>query len=97
MPAVSKNQQIVAAIAQNNPQALYPRNRGMLKMKPDALNAFASTPRTGLPKKVKQASGAKPAAPSLKVPRIAKPLTPHTGFRSVMSGVMPKSPGIRWR
>jgi hypothetical protein len=52
MPSVSRNQQIVAAIAKHHPEQLYERNKGMAKMSPKQLDEFASTPRKGLPKKV---------------------------------------------
>jgi hypothetical protein len=52
MPSVSKDQQITAAIAKNEPSKLYARNRGMLKMGKKSLSEFASTKRTGLPSKV---------------------------------------------
>lgn len=43
MPAVSKNQRIVMAIAEHAPQKLYKRNRGVLKMSMAQLHDFAST------------------------------------------------------
>jgi hypothetical protein len=52
MPSVSRNQQIVAAIAKNNPSKLYPSNQGIAKMKKSDLNDFASTPTKNLPKKI---------------------------------------------
>lgn len=54
MPAVSRNQQIAAAIARHDPSKLYDRNRGLLKMKTSDLEHYASTPRKGLPKHKKQ-------------------------------------------
>lgn len=51
MPAVSKAQQEAMAIAEHNPSKLKPRNRGLLKMSHQQLHDFASTPRTGLPKR----------------------------------------------
>lgn len=57
MPAVSKNQQIVAAIAKNNPSKLYARNKGMAKMSDSELDKYASTKRKGLPKKVGSKKG----------------------------------------
>ena len=43
MPAVSKNQRIVMAIAEHAPQKLYKRNRGVLKMSMAQLHDFAAT------------------------------------------------------
>lgn len=54
MPAVSKAQQVVMAIAEHHPEKLYKRNRGLLKMKKSSLHDFASTPRKGLPKRAKK-------------------------------------------
>lgn len=49
MPAVSKKQRIVMAIAEHHPDELYARNRGLLKMSHQQLHDFASTPEKGLP------------------------------------------------
>ncbi len=62
-------------------------------MTPTALNAFASTPRSGLPKV--KSPGMK--TPKVKTPRGLKPMTPHTGFRSIMADAMPRTPGVRWK
>lgn len=43
MPAVSRNQQVAAAIAEHEPEKLYTRNRGMLSMGKNELSKFAST------------------------------------------------------
>lgn len=51
MPSVSKDQQIAMAIAEHEPDKLYARNRGLLKMSHQQLHDFAATPRKGLPKK----------------------------------------------
>lgn len=51
MPAQSKNQQIVAAMALHHPEDLYERNKGMAKMGKKDLRHFAETKRKGLPKK----------------------------------------------
>jgi len=51
MPAVSKKQQQVMAIAEHNPSKLYSKNRGLLGMTHTQLHDFASTPRKGLPEK----------------------------------------------
>lgn len=53
MPAKSKAQQKVMAIAEHNPGALYNRNAGLTKMSKTQLHVFASTPRKGLPAKVR--------------------------------------------
>lgn len=49
MPAVSRAQQRLMAIAQHHPSKLYKRNRGVTKMTLRQLHDFASTPRKGLP------------------------------------------------
>jgi hypothetical protein len=54
MPAKSRNQQIAAAIAEHDPDALYERNKAMLGMTHKQLHEFASTKRKGLPKKKKK-------------------------------------------
>jgi hypothetical protein len=51
MPATSQDQQRVMGIALNDPDKLYARNRGLLKMSKSQLSDFASTPRTGLPQR----------------------------------------------
>jgi hypothetical protein len=56
MPAVSKNQQIVMAIAEHDPSKLYKKNRGLLKMSHQQLHDFAHTKRSGLPTVVKHFS-----------------------------------------
>ena len=53
MPSVSKAQQITAAIAENEPEKLYPENKGMANMSKGELHKFASTKRKGLPYKKK--------------------------------------------
>lgn len=54
MPAVSKKQQMAMAIAEHEPDKLYSRNQGMLKMSQSQLHDFAATKRKGLPTKVKR-------------------------------------------
>jgi hypothetical protein len=49
MPAVSKKQQIVMAIAEHSPEKLHAENKGMLDMTHKQLHEFASTPRKHLP------------------------------------------------
>lgn len=52
MPAKSKVQQIAMAIAEHEPEKLYARNRGLLKMSKGQLGEYASTPRAGIPRHV---------------------------------------------
>jgi len=49
MPAKSKASQKAFAIAEHEPDKLYARNKGMLKMSHQQLHEFAATPRKGLP------------------------------------------------
>lgn len=49
MPAVSRAQQIVAAIAKHHPEKLHKKNKGMAKMSKEELDKYASTPRKKLP------------------------------------------------
>jgi hypothetical protein len=51
VPAKSKAQQQVMAIAEHDPRKLYKRNRGLLSMSHEQLHDFSSTPRKGLPEK----------------------------------------------
>jgi len=53
MPAVSKAQQRLMAIAEHHPGQLYKRNRGVAQMTLKQLHDFASTPRKGLPARAK--------------------------------------------
>ena len=56
MPAVSKAQQAIMAIAEHNPLKLYKKNRGLLKMTKKQLHDFAATKEKGLPEhKMKKA------------------------------------------
>ena len=52
MPAKSRAQRIVAAIAEHEPEKLYARNKGMAKMSHEDLHDYAGTSEKGLPKKV---------------------------------------------
>jgi len=54
MPAKSKAQQQVMAIAEHHPEKLYKKNRELLKLSHSQLHDFASTPRKDLPKKKKE-------------------------------------------
>lgn len=49
MPAKSRAQRIVMAIAEHDPDKLYDRNKGAAKMDKEDLHDFASTPEKGLP------------------------------------------------
>lgn len=51
MPAVSKRQRRVMAIAENHPEKLYGKNKGLLKMSKSQLHDFAATKEKGLPAK----------------------------------------------
>jgi len=51
MPAVSKKQRMVMAIAEHHPEELKGKNRGLLKMSHKQLHDFASTPEKGLPER----------------------------------------------
>lgn len=54
MPAKSKAQQKLFAIAEHNPSKLSKKNRGLLKLKKKTLSEFASTKTKGLLKRVKR-------------------------------------------
>jgi hypothetical protein len=54
MPAKSKAQRTVMAIAEHAPGKLYARNKGLKKMSKKQLHDFASTKAKGLPTKVKK-------------------------------------------
>jgi hypothetical protein len=49
MPATSKAQQAVMAIAEHSPEKLYKRNKGVAKMTHEQLHDFASTSTKHLP------------------------------------------------
>lgn len=49
MPALSKAQQRLMAIAEHDPDKVYPENQGVLKMKKSQLHDFAKTERKSLP------------------------------------------------
>lgn len=52
MPAKSKAQQALMAIAEHNPNSLHGENRNVLKMSHKQLHDFASTSKKNLPNKV---------------------------------------------
>ena len=54
MPAVSKAQQSLMALAEHAPDKLFKRNRGVLRMSMKQLHDFAATGRKGLPKRAKK-------------------------------------------
>jgi hypothetical protein len=51
MPAKSKAQQRLMAVAENESEAVLPENKGVLGMKKSSLKDFASTKLEGLPEK----------------------------------------------
>lgn len=53
MAAVSKSQRQLIALAEHHPEEVYPKNRGVLKMKKSEMHKFASTKEKNLPEKVK--------------------------------------------
>lgn len=53
MPSVSKDQRRLMAIAEHDPDEVYPENEGVLKMSKAQLHEFAATKEKGLPKKKK--------------------------------------------
>ena len=59
MPAKSKAMRIASAIAENHPEKLFARNRGLLQMSPEDLHDYAATPEKGLPKKARPYAGLK--------------------------------------
>ncbi len=54
MPAKSKAQQQLMAIAEHDPEKLYKKNRGILRMTQQQMHDFASTSAKDLPKKKKE-------------------------------------------
>lgn len=53
MPATSKAQRRMMAIAEHHPEQLFKRNRGVLKMSEGQMHEFASTAEAGLPRRSK--------------------------------------------
>jgi hypothetical protein len=51
MPAVSKKQRALMAIAEHNPKKVYKRNKGVLKMSKSQLHDYAATKSKSLPKR----------------------------------------------
>ena len=54
MPAKSKKQRRLMAIAEHHPEKLYKKNKGVAKMKKSQLHDFAKTEEKGLPTKAKK-------------------------------------------
>ena len=54
MPAKSKSQRRLMAIAEHSPSKVRGKNRGVLKMSKKQLRDYASTSEKGLPKKVRK-------------------------------------------
>ena len=63
MPSVSRKQQIAMAIAEHEPNKLYPHNRGLTKMTHQQLHDFAATPRKGLPEHAPKKRGLRHITP----------------------------------
>lgn len=57
MPATSKAQQSLFAIAEHHPDKLRAGNKGLLRLSHSQLHDFASTPSRDLPKHVKVGRG----------------------------------------
>ena len=57
MPARSHNQAVAARIAEHEPEKLYKRNRGLLKMERKSLHHYAATPDKRLPKRSRSVKG----------------------------------------
>lgn len=51
MPAVSKAQQALMAMALHSPEKVSKKNKGVLKMSKDSLKDYVKTPAKKLPKK----------------------------------------------
>lgn len=56
MPAKSKKQRQMMAIAEHHPEKLYKKNKGAAKMSKKQLHDFAKTKEKGLPTKKKKKS-----------------------------------------
>lgn len=54
MPAKSKAQQKLFAIAEHDPSKVSKKNRAILKLKKSTLREFAKTKTKGLPKRIKR-------------------------------------------
>ena len=56
MPATSKAQQALFAIAEHHPEKVHGRNRAVLRMKKGQLHDFAATKTRGLPQTASKGS-----------------------------------------
>ena len=56
MPALSKKQRILMAIAEHHPEKVSAKNKGVLSMSKQQLHDYASTSEKGLPSKVNHGS-----------------------------------------
>lgn len=56
MPAKSKKQRRMMAIAEHHPEMLYERNKGVIKMGKKKLHEFAAIKERGLPLKKKRST-----------------------------------------
>jgi len=54
MPAVSKSQRRLMAIAEHHPSKIFKKNKGILDMSKKQLKEFASTKESRLPKQVRK-------------------------------------------
>ena len=54
MPARSKSQRRLMAIAEHHPEKVYARNRGVLKMSKDQMHDYAATKEGGLKERIAQ-------------------------------------------
>ena len=60
MPAVSRKQRRMMAIAEHHPEELYKRNKDALSMSKKQMHDFASTKEKGLANKVKKSTKGSP-------------------------------------
>jgi hypothetical protein len=79
MPARSKAQQELMAIAEHHPSQVSKKNRGVLKMSHQQLHDFAATKRKGLPMRAPSAKAVKVAVPPEEE---SDPLAPSRGQQS---------------
>ena len=59
MPATSKAQQRLFAVAEHSPSKLYRANRGLLNMSHQQLHDYAATATKGLPARIGNLAGMK--------------------------------------
>jgi len=65
MPATSRAQRVVMAIAEHHPDQLYERNKGLLKMSHSQLHDFAATSEKNLPQYAGHGNPKNPANPGV--------------------------------